>query len=91
MVFNDYFSFSEPGIFKPIRRMLMDEGDKYMHLADLRSYDDAHKKALTTYKNTDEWNKKAIINIASSGKFSSDRTIAEYAKDIWNLKPCPIN
>ena len=90
MVFNDYFSFSEPGIFEPIRRMLMEEGDKYMHLADLRSYDDAHQKALTTYKDTDEWNKKAIINIASSGKFSSDRTIAEYAKDIWGLKPCVV-
>ncbi len=91
MIFNDYFSFSEPGIFEPIRRMLMEEGDKYMHLADLRSYDDAHQKALDTYKNKDEWNRKAIINIASSGKFSSDRTIAEYAKEIWNLKPCSIS
>ncbi len=90
MIFNDYFSFSEPGIFEPIRRMLFEEGDKYMHLADLRSYDDAHQKAALVYENRDEWNKKAIINIASSGKFSSDRTIAEYAKDIWGLKPCPV-
>ena len=90
MIFNDYFSFSEPGIFEPIRRMLFEEGDKYMHLADLRSYDDAHQKAALVYENREEWNRIAIINIASSGKFSSDRTIAEYAKDIWGLKPCPV-
>lgn len=90
MIFNDYFSFSEPGIFEPIRRMLFEEGDKYMHLADLRSYDNAHQKAEATYKDRDEWNRKAIINIASAGKFSSDRTIAEYARDIWDLKPCPV-
>ena len=70
--------------------MLFEEGDKYMHLADLQSYDEAHQKAAKLYNNRDEWNRKAIINIASSGKFSSDRTIAEYAKDIWNLEPCPI-
>ncbi len=90
LIFNDYFSFSEPGIFEPIRRMLFEEGDKYMHLADLRSYDDAHQKAEAMYTNREEWNRKAIINIASSGKFSSDRTIAEYAKDIWGLKPCVV-
>jgi glycogen phosphorylase len=90
MIFNNYFSFSEPGIFEPLRRMLLEDGDKYMHLADLRSYDNAHQSAALVYKNRDDWNKKAIINIASSGKFSSDRTIAEYAKDIWGLKPCPV-
>ena len=90
MIFNDYFSFTEPGIFAPIKRMLLEEGDKYMHLADLRSYDNAHQKAALLYEDKEEWNRKAIINIASSGKFSSDRTIAEYAKDIWNLKPCPV-
>ena len=90
LIFHDYFSFSEPGIFEPIKQMLMDEGDRYMHLADLRSYDDAHRKAASTYENREEWNRKAIINIASSGKFSSDRTIGEYAKEIWKLKPCPV-
>jgi len=90
MIFNDYFSFSEPGIFEPLRKMLLEDGDKYMHLADLRSYDNAHQKAALVYENRDEWNRIAIINIASSGKFSSDRTIAEYAKDIWGLKPCPV-
>ncbi|RKX83189.1 MAG: glycogen phosphorylase, partial [Spirochaetes bacterium] len=90
LIFNDYFSFSEPGIFDPIKRMLFEEGDKYMHLADLRSYDDAHQKAEAMYANREEWNRKAIINIASSGKFSSDRTIAEYAKEIWGLKPCVV-
>ena len=90
LIFNDYFSFSESGIFEPIRKMLMEEGDRYMHLADLRSYDDAHQDAATAYENRDEWNRKAIINIASSGKFSSDRTIGEYAKEIWKLKPCPV-
>ena len=54
-------------------------------------YNDMHNKATDLYKNNiDEWNKKAIINIASSSKFSSDRTILEYANEIWKVKKCPV-
>ena len=61
-----------------------------MHLADLNSYLTADGQLSALYANSDEWARKAILNVAGSGKFSSDRTIAEYAKEIWNVKPCPI-
>ncbi len=90
LIFSGYFNFSEPGIFDDLKKMLFNEGDTYMLLADLRSYSDAHRKARELYTDTAEWNKKAILNIASAGKFSSDRTIKEYAAEIWDLKPCKI-
>jgi starch phosphorylase len=90
LIFSDYFSRNEPGIFAPIRDTLLTNGDHYMHLADLRSYCQAQEAAGALYANPDEWTHKAILNIASSGKFSSDRTIAEYARDIWKTEPCPI-
>ena len=61
-----------------------------MHLADLKSYLDADRRLVELYAHPDEWARKAILNIASSGKFSSDRTINEYATDIWKVKPCPV-
>lgn len=59
-------------------------------MADLKSYLDADKRLCELYSKPSEWARKAILNIAASGKFSSDRTIAEYASDIWKVKPCPI-
>jgi starch phosphorylase len=61
-----------------------------MHLADLTSYLDADRKLSELYANRDGWARRAILNVAGSGKFSSDRTIAQYAAEIWNAKPCPI-
>jgi starch phosphorylase len=61
-----------------------------MHLADLKSYLDADGKLVELYAGRDAWVRKAILNVAASGKFSSDRTIAEYAKGIWNVKACPV-
>jgi starch phosphorylase len=61
-----------------------------MHLADLESYLDADEKLRELYADRDEWARKAILNIAGSGNFSSDRTIAQYAAEIWNAKPCPV-
>jgi len=91
LIFSGHFNFSEPEIFEPIRHALFEQGDTYMHLADLRSYCNAHDQADTLYReHRDEWNRRALINIASSGKFSSDRTVAEYARDIWKVKPCPV-
>jgi starch phosphorylase len=60
-----------------------------MHLADLTSYLDADQRMRTLYARPDEWTRSVILNIAGSGKFSSDRTIAEYAAGIWNVEPCP--
>jgi len=90
LIFSDYFSRYEPGVFEPLRDMLLTHGDHYMHLADLNSYLTADGQLSALYANSDEWARKAILNVAGSGKFSSDRTIAEYAKEIWNVKPCPI-
>jgi len=90
LIFSDYFSRYEPGTFAPLRDTLLTNGDHYMHLADLTSYCQAQDKLGELYANPQEWARKAILNVASSGKFSSDRTIAEYAADIWKVKPCPI-
>ena len=89
--FSDYFSRYEPGVFDPLRDMLLTQGDRYMHLADLRSYLEADGRLCAIYANPNKWSRKAILNVAGSGKFTSDRTIAEYAADIWNLSPCPVS
>ncbi len=90
LIFSDYFSRYEPGIFAPVRDTLLTHGDHYMHLADLKSYLEADQRLCELYKDPQAWAQKAILNVAGSGKFSSDRTIAEYAKEIWNVKPCPV-
>src|ERR1700757_3335260 len=90
LIFSDYFSRNEPGAFAPIRDTLLTQGDHYMHLADLTSYTQAQDRLGDLYSNPSEWARKAILNVASSGKFSSDRTIHEYATEIWKAEPCPI-
>jgi starch phosphorylase len=90
LIFSDYFSCDERGVFEPLRDMLLKQGDHYMHLADLRSYLTADAQLNELYANSDEWAHRAILNVAGSGKFSSDRTIAEYATEIWHVQPCPI-
>jgi starch phosphorylase len=90
LISSDYFSRYEPGIFGPLRDSLLTHGDYYMNLADLQSYLKADLNLVNVYADTDAWTRKAILNVAASGKFSSDRTIAEYATDIWKVKPCPV-
>jgi starch phosphorylase len=90
LIASDYFSRYEPGVFAPIHDALLTHGDHYMHLADLKSYLDADQRLCELYADRDGWARKAILNIAGSGKFSSDRTIAQYAAEIWNAKPCPV-
>ena len=90
MIFSNFFSRNEPGVFEPIRQTLLADGDHYMHLADLRSYLAADDQLTSLYASPDRWMRKVVLNIASSGRFSSDRTIAEYASEIWNAKPCPV-
>jgi starch phosphorylase len=90
LVFSDHFSRYEPGLFGPIRDTLLTNGDHYRHLADLSAYARAHQDLAALYTNSDAWARKAIINVASSGKFSSDRTIKEYADEIWNLQLSPV-
>jgi starch phosphorylase len=90
LIFSDYFSRNEPGVFAPLRDTLLTNGDHYMHLADLTSFLEAHERLGALYADPDAWAHKAILNIASSGKFSSDRTIAEYNAEIWKAAPCPV-
>jgi glycogen phosphorylase len=90
LIFSNHFSRNEPGVFEPLREALLTGGDYYMHLADLKSYLEADGRLCQLYADSAGWARKATLNIARSGKFSSDRTIAEYAKDIWNVKPCPV-
>jgi len=91
LIFSGYFNRHEPGIFTPLRDALLTNGDYYMHLADLNSYLQADQRLCELYAHPAEWSRKAILNVATSGKFSSDRTIAEYATDIWNAKACPVS
>jgi starch phosphorylase len=91
LIFSDHFSRSEPGIFAPLRDTLLTHGDYYMHLADLTSYVQAQEKLGELYRDPRAWAQKAILNVASSGKFSSDRTISEYASGIWGVTPCPVH
>ncbi len=82
------FSSAEPGLFSWVARLLVEEGDHYFHLADLPSYIEAHQRAAALFSDNRLWPAMAIRNIARAGRFSSDRTVREYAAGIWNIAPC---
>ncbi|MEP6538702.1 MAG: glycogen/starch/alpha-glucan phosphorylase [Bryobacteraceae bacterium] len=83
------FSACEPGIFDPIYRSLMDDGDHYLHIADFQEYADAQQRVSATFNDATAWSSKAILNVARMGKFSSDRSIQEYAREIWGVAALP--
>ncbi len=86
MIQSGYFSPENRELFKPIADSLLHH-DTYMLLADYESYINCQEEVGKLYKNKDEWAKKSILNVAKMGKFSSDRTIMEYARDIWGIEP----
>ena len=90
LILSDHFSPEEPGIFEPLRGALLSFGDYYMHLADLQSYLQADARLTDAYRTPDGWARKSILNVAASGKFSSDRTISEYASQIWRAQACVV-
>ena len=90
LIAGDFFSRNERGIFSLLLDTLLKNGDYYMHLADLTAYLEADRALCELYADRDGWARKAILNVAGSGKFSSDWTIAQYAAEIWQAKPCPI-
>ncbi|HSA86468.1 MAG TPA: glycogen/starch/alpha-glucan phosphorylase, partial [Nitrospira sp.] len=90
LILSNYFSRNEPGVFAALEHALLTGGDHYRHLADLTSYLNADRALCDLYADANGWARKAILNVAGSGKFSSDRTIAEYAAGIWDVKPCPV-
>jgi len=91
LIFTDHFSQSERGVFAPLRDTLLTHGDYFMHLADLKSYLEADERLMQLCADPQAWAGQAILNVAASGRFSSDRTIAEYAAEIWDAKPCPVS
>jgi len=90
LISSGHFSRDELGLFAPLLDTLLMNGDYYMHLADLQSYLEADRKLVESYADPHSWASKAILNIAGSGKFSSDRAIAQYASRIWTAEPCPV-
>ena len=91
MVQQGFFSGPQGDLFQPILESLLDHGDPYMVLADFQSFCDIQEKIGNAYLDTDTWTKKAIINVSRMGKFSSDRSIKEYAEEIWNVPVNPKN
>ncbi len=87
MISSGFFSPEKPSLFQPIFNSLTHENDYYMLLADYADYALCQKHVDDLYRRPEEWTRKAIINVANMGKFSSDRTIREYAAEIWDLKP----
>ena len=90
MIASGYFSQCQPEVFQPIVDNLTHGGDPYLLFADYQSYIDCQGEAAALYQDKDAWTRKAILNTANMGKFSSDRTIAQYASEIWNTPPVPI-
>jgi starch phosphorylase len=87
---SDYFTPDEGAhVLAPLRDNLLYH-DPFLCLADFQAYCDAQDKVSEAYLDKTRWAKMAILNTARVGKFSSDRTISEYAKDIWKLKPVRI-
>ena len=91
LIRSNFFNIGEPHAFDSLFSDIFDRGDRYFIFADLRMYADRHQEALELYRdNFKDYNRKAILNVAASGKFSSDRTIREYANQIWNVGSCPV-
>ena len=89
LIASGFFSPEDQGLFKPLVDSLLNE-DRYFVFADFAAYAEAQVSVARAYQDPDGWAKKAILNVARAGRFSSDRTIREYARDIWNMKPVRV-
>jgi len=85
-----HFNQFEPGIFDDIIASIKSPHDPWMTIADFRSYLEAQKRAEQTWRDQERWTKMSILNTAASGKFSTDRTISEYNREIWKLSPVDV-
>ena len=84
------FSPGEPGLFRPIVESLLNGGDPYLCLADFAAYCACQDQVSKAWLDQDQWTRMAILNTARAGKFSSDRTIHQYAEEIWRVKRTPL-
>ncbi|WP_420267006.1 glycogen/starch/alpha-glucan phosphorylase [Candidatus Magnetominusculus dajiuhuensis] len=91
MIADGYFSGGDANLFKPIIESLLNNGDQYLLMADFDSYARCQERVAKAYKDQARWTKMSILNVANIGFFSSDRTIKEYADDIWTAKPINID
>ncbi len=90
MINNGYFSPDNPGLFRPVINSLLREGDMFMLCADFEAYINCQEEVSSAFREKERWTRMSIINAASMGKFSSDRTIREYAEEIWGIRPVPV-
>ncbi|MDD2240245.1 MAG: glycogen/starch/alpha-glucan phosphorylase [Kiritimatiellae bacterium] len=88
---NNFFNLDQPGLYQPIWDTLLVHGDRYLVLDEFDAYVNCQAHLAEVFEDQARWARMCILNIANSGKFSTDRTIAEYAQDIWDIHPCPIN
>jgi starch phosphorylase len=86
-----HFNLFEPGLFEPVVQSILSPGDPWLTAADFRSYVDAQRKVADAYREQERWIRMSILNTAASGKFSSDRTIQDYNRDIWHLPQVPAH
>jgi starch phosphorylase len=91
LIAKGFFSPEEPHLFRPIFDSILNGGDKYMLMADFDSYSACCNRLIDAYKDQERWTKMSILNVAHMGRFSSDRTIHQYADEIWDAKPIPIS
>ena len=87
----NFFNLEQPGLYKPIWEAIFDRGDFFFNLADFHSYLECQDKVDQAYRDQERWTRMSLLNIANMGRFSSDYTIREYARDIWHVEPCPID
>ncbi len=90
LISSGFFSPEEPHLFKPIHDSLLEGGDRFMVMADFEAYTECQHKAALAYKDEEAWTRMSILNVARMGVFSSDRAIAEYAKEIWHAEPTEV-
>ena len=93
---NGFYSKDNPELFRPLYNSLLqkngfDPADRYFILKDFASYSEAQDRIDKAYGDTKAWARTAMLNTASAGKFSSDRTIEEYVRDIWHLKKIALD
>ena len=91
MIQNGYFSPLHRDLFDPIIHSLLYSGDQYMLLADYAAYIECQDRVSEVYRDQEEWTRRSILNVANVGKFSSDRTIRQYAEEIWNASPVTVD